>query len=216
VSATLPAARVVVFDLGGVLFDWTPEDVYRELIPDDAARAHFLAHVCNHDWRVKQDGGQSLADGTEELVAQHPEHEALIRAFYVRWPEMLRGKLPRGMAIFNGLRAAGVPLYALTNWASETWPIALARYPFLQGFRRIVVSGDERLVKPDPAIFRLTHDRLLLDLPGIAEAEVAFIDDNLPNVEAAARFGWRAIHHADDHAERTTAKLREFGVPLPT
>jgi 2-haloacid dehalogenase len=215
VNTTAAAPKAVVFDLGGVLFDWDAAHVYRQLIPDDAARAHFLGEICNHDWRVMQDAGQSLAEGMAELAARHPEHAALICQFYVRWPEMLKGTLPRGMAIFDGLRAAGVPLYALTNWAAETWPYALAHHPFLQGFAQIVVSGEERLVKPDPAIYRLMHGHIVRDLPGTRLADVAFIDDNLVNIVAANNFGWRGIHHAEAHAESTAAQLRAFGLPLP-
>jgi 2-haloacid dehalogenase len=216
VKTAARAPRAVVFDLGGVLFDWNPEPVYRMLIPDAAARAHFLSTVCNHAWRVKQDAGQSLAEGTEELAAAHPQHAALIRQFYGLWPQMLRGTLPSGLAIFNGLRAAGVPLYALTNWAAETWPYALTHHPFLQGFRQIVVSGEVGMVKPDLPIYRLTHEAILRDLPGTALADVVFIDDTQVNVEAADRFGWRGIHHSDAHATHTATRLREFGLPLPS
>lgn len=212
VNAVPSTPKAVVFDLGGVLFDWDPEPAYRTLIPDAAARAHFLANVCNHAWRVKQDAGQSLAEGTEELAAAHPQHAALIRQFYLLWPRMLQGTLPGGLAIFNRLRAAGVPLYALTNWAAETWPYALAHYPFLQGFRHIVVSGEQGWVKPDLPIYRLTHEHIVRDLPGTAMADVVFIDDTLGNVEAAERFGWRGLHHRDAHAARTAARLGEFGL----
>jgi 2-haloacid dehalogenase len=216
VTALPSTPKAVVFDLGGVLFDWNPEPAYRALIPDAAERAHFLANVCNHAWRVKQDAGQSLAEGTDELAARHPQHAALIRQFYGLWPQMLQGTLPAGLAIFNRLRATGVPLYALTNWAAETWPYAVQHHPFLQGFRQTVVSGEVGMVKPDLPIYRLTHEAILRDLPGTALADVVFIDDTLVNVEAADRFGWRGIHHTDAQAARTATRLREFGLPLPT
>jgi len=216
VNAASSTPKAVVFDLGGVLFDWNPEPAYRLLIPDAAARANFLATVCNHAWRVKQDAGQSLAEGTAELATLHPQHAALIRQFYVLWPQMLQGTLPAGMAIFNRLHAAGVPLYALTNWAAETWPYAVAHHPFLQGFRQIVVSGEVGLVKPDLPIYRLMHEAILRDLPGTTLADVVFIDDTQANVEAADRFGWRGIHHSDAHAAHTATQLLAFGLPLPS
>ncbi|GGP24803.1 HAD family hydrolase [Silvimonas amylolytica] len=206
------AIKAVVFDLGGVLFDWDADYVYRELIPDEVARKHFLGHICNGAWRLKQDAGQSLQAGTDELAAAHPQHEMLIRLFYRRWPEMLRGTLPEGMAIFDALRHADIPVYALTNWAADTWPYTLSHYPFLQGFRRIVVSGLEGMVKPQLPLYHLTHERIGMDLPDISPAEIAFIDDTQINAEAARTFGWHGIHHIA--ATETARQLRELGLPV--
>jgi len=204
--------KAVVFDLGGVLFDWDAEYVYRELIPDEAARRDFLGRICNGAWRLKQDAGQTLEQGTEELIAAYPEHRESILAFYARWHEMLKGTLPEGMEIFERLRELDVPLYALTNWAAQTWPYATDNYPFLQHFRRVIVSGQEGMVKPDPMLYRLMHERITLDLPGIAPCEVAFIDDVLTNAAAATQFGWQGIHHTD--AAQTAERLRQLGIPL--
>lgn len=206
------AIKAVVFDLGGVVFDWDADYVYRELIPDAAERKHFLAHICNGEWRLKQDAGQSLTEGMAELAAKHPEHAELIHTFYPRWHEMLKGTLPEGIAILDGLHAAKVPVYALTNWAAETWPYALRHYPFLQGFKRIVVSGVEGMVKPEPKLYRLTHDRINADLPGTWPQEIAFIDDTRINAEAATQFGWHGIHHAQP--QHTIAQLQALGVAI--
>ena len=102
------AIKAVVFDFGGVLVDWSPEHLYRKLIPNDDERRWFLTHVCKMDWVIRQDGGEPIAVGTEELVAQFPEHETLIRAFYERWHEMIGGLLEGGVATFERLEAAGV------------------------------------------------------------------------------------------------------------
>jgi 2-haloacid dehalogenase len=209
---TVMAIKAVVFDLGGVLFDWDAEYVYRELIPDEAERKHFLGNICNGAWRLKQDAGQSLQAGTNELAAAHPQHETLIRLFYRRWPDMLRGTLSEGMAIFDALRSANIPVYALTNWAAETWPYALSHYPFLQGFKRIVVSGQEGLAKPAMPLYLLTHERIAMDMPDITPQEIAFIDDTQINAEAAARFGWQGIHHTA--AAQTAQRLRTLVLPL--
>lgn len=204
--------KAVIFDLGGVLFDWTPEPVYADLIPDEAERKRFLARVCNADWRLKQDAGQPIAEGTEELVKRFPEYEPLIRAFYARWPEMLRGTLPGGIAIFEGLRKAQIPLYALTNWSAETWPYAIAHYPFLQQFRQIVVSGHHGMVKPDPALYRVMQERIEADRVARGPDEVAFVDDSAVNVEAACRFGWQGIHHLN--TDQTYRALQRLGLPI--
>jgi 2-haloacid dehalogenase len=204
--------KAVIFDLGGVLLDWTPEPVYAELIPDAAERKRFLAQVCNTSWRLKQDAGQPIAQGTEDLVERFPEHEALIRAFYARWPEMLRGTLPAGIAIFDALLKAQIPLYAMTNWSAETWPYALAHYPFLQQFRQIVVSGQHGMVKPDPALYRVMQECIEADRAARLHDEVAFVDDTVANVDAARRFGWRGIHHLN--ADQTYRALRRLGLPI--
>jgi 2-haloacid dehalogenase len=204
--------KAVVFDFGGVLIDWSPEHLYRKLIPDDVERRWFLTHVCTMDWVVRQDGGQPLAEGTAELVGKFPEHEVLIRAFYTRWHEMIDGLHEDTMAIVETLEAAGVPLYGLTNWSDETFPYAWEHFPMLRRFHDIVVSGRVKLVKPDPAIFAAMRERIEVRLPGVAADELAFIDDNLKNVEAATALGWHAIHHTS--AAITAAALRELGLPV--
>ncbi|MFL9923891.1 HAD family phosphatase [Herbaspirillum lusitanum] len=204
--------RAVVFDFGGVLFDWSPLHVYQHLIADDNERIKFLQEVCSSDWNVQQDAGRSLRDGTELLVAQHPQHESLIRAFYDRWKEMLRGPLDEGVSLLRNLHAQRVPLFGLTNWSAETFPYARDNYDFLQLFIDIVVSGDERVIKPDARIYEIALQRYSRHLSHLQPSELVFIDDVAKNVEAARALGWHAIHHVD--AAETTAQLRALGLPV--
>jgi len=204
--------KAVVFDFGGVLIDWSPEYVYRTLIPDEAERRWFLTHVCAMDWVIQQDGGQSIEEGTAELIGKYPEHESLIRAFYERWHEMIAGVLDDGIATLEKLDAAGVPLFGLTNWSAETFPYAWENFPVLRRFKDIVVSGRVKLVKPDPAIFSEMMKRIETHLPGIQAAELVFIDDNLKNAEAASGLGWHGVHHTN--AAQTEARLRGLGLPV--
>ncbi|AJK44935.1 HAD family hydrolase [Burkholderia plantarii] len=207
----MPAIRAVVFDFGGVLIDWNPEYLYRQLIPDAEARRRFLTEVCGMDWVVRQDAGQTIADGTAEKIAEFPQHAALIRAFYARWPEMVAGQFDDGVALVERLDAAGVPLFGLTNWSVETFPHAWERYAVLRRFRDIVVSGRVKLAKPDPAIYREMFARIAAQLPGIAPGELVFVDDNPRNAQAATALGWHGIHHTGVAA--TEARLRELGLP---
>lgn len=202
--------RAVVFDFGGVLFDWSPQHLYRQLIADEEERQWFLDNICTQAWNTEQDAGRTLAEATRSLVAQYPQHEPLITAYYDRWHEMLHGPLPEGVAILKALHQADMPLFGLTNWSAETFPYARANYPFLQCFRDIVVSGELKVIKPDAAIYHASLGQVRAHLPDIQPAEVVFIDDVAGNIDAAIALGWQGIHHVC--AERTAERLRELGV----
>ena len=180
--------KAVVFDLGGVLIDWDPRYLYRKLLDDEAAVEEFLATVCTPEWNAEQDRGRPFAEGVAELVERHPVHAAAITAYHERWPEMLGGAVGGTVEVLAELRAAGVPVYALTNWSAETFGIARERFEFLEWFDGVLVSGEERMIKPDPAIFRLLLDRFGLD-PGAT----FYIDDSPANVAAADRIGFDAV-----------------------
>ncbi len=189
----------VVFDFGGVLIDWNPRHLYRKLIPDETERERFLAEVCSPAWNLEQDRGRLWQDAITELVRQHPDKAELIAAYRGRWLEMLGGPIEGTVAILAELRARQVPLYGLTNWSAETYPLALELYDFLGWFEAVVVSGRERLVKPDPAIFRLLCER-----HGLAPEALVFIDDNPRNAAAATAMGMRgnAFHRPRGTARR--------------
>ncbi len=122
----------VVFDLGGVLVDWDPRYLYRKLFPgDEAAMEHFLNAIIDGEWNVQQDAGRPFAEAVAEASARHPQHAALIKAFDSRWEEMLAGPIHGTVALLDSLRQRGVPLYGLTNWSQEKFPIARARFDFL-------------------------------------------------------------------------------------
>ena len=180
--------KAVVFDLGGVLIDWDPRYLYRKLLDDEATVEEFLATVCTPEWNAEQDRGRPFAEGVAELVERHPVHAAAITAYHERWPEMLGGAVGGTVEVLAELRAAGVPVYALTNWSAETFGIARERFEFLEWFDGVLVSGAERMIKPDPAIFRLLLDRFGLD-PGAT----FYIDDSPANVAAADRLGFDAV-----------------------
>jgi 2-haloacid dehalogenase len=180
--------KAVVFDLGGVLIDWDPRYLYRKLLADEAAVEEFLATVCTPEWNAEQDRGRPFAEGVAELVERYPAHAAAITAYHERWPEMLGGDISGTVELLAELRAAGVPLYALTNWSAETFAIARERFQFLDWFDGVLVSGEERMIKPDPAIFQLMVERFGLD-PG----STFYVDDSAANVEAAGRLGFDAV-----------------------
>lgn len=203
------AIEAVVFDLGGVLIDWDPRHLYRTLFDDEEAMERFLADVVSQDWNAQQDAGRSWADAVASLAADHPEHHDLIVAYRERWAEMLGGPIDGTVAVLADVVAAGLPAYALSNWSAETFPIAVSRYEFLSLFRGIVVSGDVRLVKPDPRIFRHLVDRY-----GLRAEATVFIDDSAANVAAARSIGMVGLDYRDPETLRRD--LTALGIRLPT
>jgi len=186
----LTPVAAVVFDLGGVLVDWNPRHLYRKIFPgDEAGMEHFLANVCTPDWNEELDAGRTFAEAVPALQQRHPEYADAIAAFWDRWDEMCPGPIPGGPELLYEVKAAGYPVYALSNWSAETWPRIQHRFDFFSAFDGIVISGAVGIKKPDPAIYR--H---LIETHALEPAATLFIDDSAPNVEAALDFGLQAIH----------------------
>lgn len=180
----------IIFDLGGVLIDWNPNYVFEQVFDDETRKRYFFEHICTPDWNEQQDAGRPLQEATETLVAQHPDWEPEIRAYYGRWREMLGGPFHETVDILKQLKTAGNHrLFALTNWSAETFPIALEMYEFLHWFEGIVVSGVEKTRKPFADFYQILFDRYDVN-PGRA----IFIDDNFRNVEAGKSLGLHVVH----------------------
>jgi len=195
VTSMRPTA--VIFDLGGVLVDWDPRYLYRQLFDDPDEMESFLAEVTTAEWNAHQDAGRPWAEAVALLVAEHPERRELIEAFHRRWPEMLAGEIPGTVSVLADLRAAGVRLIALSNWSAETFPFARERFEFLAWFEEVVISGDVGVNKPDRRIFDHLAEQF-----GIEPAAAVFIDDSSANVDAARALGFRAIRFTDATALR--------------
>jgi 2-haloacid dehalogenase len=192
----------IIFDLGAVLIDWNPHYMYRTLFDDEEEMKNFLATITTSDWNEEQDAGRSLQNGTELLVKQFPGHEANIRAFYTRWEEMLGEPFWDTVKIFKELKESKkYKIYALTNWSAETFPVALARYDFLNWFDGIVVSGAEKMRKPTPEFYHV-----LLNRHQVKPQEALFIDDNYRNILAAEKLGIKSIHFTSADQLRTELK----------
>jgi 2-haloacid dehalogenase len=199
--------EAMIFDFGNVLIGWDPENLYRKLIPDDAERKHFLAEICHGQWNALQDGGRSWEEAIAERIALHPDRADHIRAYRSRFAEMLTGPVAEGNAILDKLHEADFPCYGLTNWSSETYHASRDVMPFLARMKYTAVSGDLKMMKPEPEIYR--HLLGIIDKP--AEA-CAFIDDSPKNVAAAKELGIQAVLFKNDGS--ATAALREMGLPV--
>ena len=178
--------QAVIFDLGAVVIDWDPRILYRKIFDGDEAKVEmFLAQICPSDWNERQDAGRSLAVATEERVAAYPESEREIRAFYGRWIEMGGGPIPGTADILRELAALGVRLFALSNWSAETFPLVRHRFPELDLFEKIVISGEHNCAKPDERFYRLALEEFALPA-----SSLLFIDDSKRNILAAERLGF--------------------------
>jgi 2-haloacid dehalogenase len=185
------AVNTIIWDLGGVLIDWSPRYVFNEsYFESEEKREYFFTHICSNDWNEEQDAGRSIVEATQELVNQFPEWESAIRDYYGRWTEMLKGPIHETVDLFRQLKDSGkFKMYALTNWQANLFDIALVRYNFLHWFDGRVVSGEEKTRKPFPEFYQR-----LLDRYQVNPATALFIDDNLRNVKAAEALGIRSIH----------------------
>jgi len=201
---------VAVFDFGGVLIDWNPRHLYRQLIPDPVEMERFLAEVTTRDWHMVQDGGGDPAEATRRLQSLHPDKHELIGAFYGRFDEMCAHPFPAMATLVENLHAAGIPLYLLSNAPALLDPWlrgpARQRHPFLGLFRDYVVSGLVGHSKPGRAIYDFA-----CSVGGFPPGDAVFIDDVLANVEGARSAGMHAIHHRS--AAETTEALRALGLP---
>lgn len=191
--------KAVIFDFGGVLIDWNPRHLYRKLIDDEETMENFLSAVTTHDWQEQQNVGRPWTDAIAELVEKHPEHRALIEAYWTRWPETMGGSIEGTVDLLSELRNQDVKLYGLTNWSAETFPFARERFEFISWFDGIVVSGEVGMAKPSPEIFHRLFQDFALN-PG----DAVFIDDHEPNIEAARSLG------LDSHLFTSPHSLRDY------
>jgi 2-haloacid dehalogenase len=180
--------NTIIFDFGGVLIDWNPRYMYQNEFEESSEMEHFLSKVCTEDWNLQQDKGRSLAEATRILQDKFPEHEVKIKLFYDQWEKMIKGCIPQNVTVLRKLKEK-YKLYGLTNWSAETFPIVFKRFSFFKLFDGIVISGEEKLIKPDKKIFELILERYHLEANNSL-----FVDDNLSNIQAAKEIGFATIH----------------------
>ena len=184
----MDSIRNIVFDFGGVLIDWNPRYLYRTYFNDDREMEYFLSNVCTGKWNAEHDRGRTFDEGVRLLEERFPQYSEAIRLYRDGWESMLNGEFPGTVALLIKLKKLGYGIYGLTNWSAETFPIARSKYPVLHRFDGIVVSGQEKLIKPDPKIFGI-----LLERYGLNAGECIFIDDSPANIETAARLGFNTV-----------------------
>ena len=204
---TTPTIDAVIFDLGNVLIPFNPRWLFRKILPDEASIDRFFEETGFDAWNLEMDAGRSFTDGIAAHSQKFPHRSPLFEAFFERWHETVGEPIAGSVDMLQTLQKKGIRTYALTNFSAETFPLAVARFPFLSNFDGTVVSGDEGLVKPDPAIYQRLMQRY-----SITPARAVFIDDKLENVEAARRIGLHGIHFIEPTAARK--ELRTLGLPV--
>jgi 2-haloacid dehalogenase len=202
----LATIHAIIFDFGGVLINWDPHKLYDPYFNNDRqAIDRFLAEINFSEWNLAQDKGYPFAQAVLELSARFPQYAELIHAYDEQWEESITGTVPGTVEILQRLKAAGFQLYGLTNWSAEKFSLVRPRYRVFDLFEDIIVSGDVKLIKPDPAIFKLLLDRI-----NRQPEECLLVDDSQINVAAARRLGFSAIHFVSPMQLRST--LEEMGI----
>ena len=199
-------ARIALFDLGGVLLDWSPARLYSQVFSNAAEADRFLAEVCTMEWHTGHDRGVSFADNAAPLIEKYPQYETQIRAWHSRWADMFDGYITGTDRLIEMLHGKEVPLYGLSNMPAEIWPQMLDMFPALLRFREVVVSGQIGMIKPDPAIFHYTRTRMGDPDP----REVLFIDDVPRNIAMADALGYQT--HLFTGAARLESELIRQGL----
>tara|TARA_X000001036_G_scaffold384774_1_gene378922 strand:- start:308 stop:901 length:594 start_codon:yes stop_codon:yes gene_type:complete len=178
-----------LFDLGGVFFDWDPKFFFTKIIFDKDEMDFFLTKVCNDEWNLAQDSGRSIEDGERDIIKKFPEYENLIRQYYPNHRKMIKGTFKSSVDILIKLKQNNYECFVLSNWSSETFIDIPKEFKFMNNFDGLLISGEDKLVKPDPKIYLLAIDRFNLD-----PQNTVFIDDKLVNINAAKKLGFKTIH----------------------
>ena len=197
--------KTIIFDFGGVLVDWDPHRMLDAYFGSREKADWFIANICTGEWNAQMDAGKPFAQGIAELSAEYPEWSTEIQAYFDRWIEMIGGEIPGMLEIMKDLKRKGYKMYGLTNWSAETFCQVRHKFEVFDQLDGMLVSGEEKMLKPDPAFFQLLVDRFNLN-----PAECLFIDDNQPNVDGARRFGLNAIRFKD--ADTLRKELITLGI----
>lgn len=198
----------IIFDLGGVLVDWDPMNLYKNVFDTEEEARWFLDNVCTSEWNIEQDGGRLIKDAVALKIEEYPNYKSQIEVFYERWEEMFEGIIEANVKLQQHLiKNTDYRVYALTNWSGEKWDKALELFPFFKDFEGVIVSGHEKMRKPFDNIYQLILSRF-----NITAEKAIFIDDNLNNVKAAQKNGIKAVQFTGSEPLRDL--LVPFGINL--
>ena len=178
-----------LFDLGGVFFDWDPKYFYKNVFSDPEEMDYFLTKVCNDEWNLQQDLGRKISDAEKLLIPKFRNYEKQIKMYYSSHRKMIKGTFSKSISILKRLKKNNFNCYVLSNWSAETFEGMEEEYPFLKLFDDILISGEEKLIKPDLKIYKLAINKFKLE-----PKNSIFIDDKIANIKAAKKLGLNTIH----------------------
>ncbi len=182
----------VIFDIGNVLYHWDLRCLFAKLIDDPEELDWFLAHVVTPEWHFQHDAGRPFADMVAERSREFPDYSDHIIAYSRRFPETIPGPVEGMLDLVRALANRGVPLFAISNFGAESWAQFRPSAPIFEMFSDIVISGEEKLIKPDRAIFELALERF-----GRRADQCFFIDDRADNIAASEAVGIAGHHFRD-------------------
>jgi 2-haloacid dehalogenase len=198
--------RAVVFDFGGVLIGWNPRNLYSRFFPEQPqAMEDFLAEVSFMEWNAQQDKGRPFTEGVAALTRQFPHHAHLIRAYHENWRESISGSIEGTVELLRALKGKGYSLYALSNWSLETYHFIRDEFEFLNLFDEIIISGEVKLIKPEPEIYELCLQKI-----GKPANQCLFIDDSEPNIITARKFGFDTVHFISPEHLKKELEIRQL------
>jgi len=180
----------IIFDLGNVLINWEPHNLYKRFFPNSSEIDRFLEEIQFAEWNAHQDAGRPFQEGVRELSSRFPHYADLIQAYDTYWPESLPSTNPETIKIARDLKQAGWPLFLLSNFSAEKFKIVREQHDFFEIFDKLIISGEHRIIKPNPAIFHLTLDKI-----DRKAEECLFIDDTSKNIQTAESLGFQVIHY---------------------
>ncbi len=176
--------QAVIFDIGNVLIEWQPERYFDRVI--GPARRHALFQAVDiHAMMQRIDSGADFGAEVARMAAAHPTVADDLLHIRDRWCDIAQPEIPHSVRLLRALRAQGVPVFALSNFGAQNFPLSAAQFPFLHEFDRAYISGPMGMAKPDPAIYAAVEADC-----GIAPERLLFTDDRQDNIDAAAARGW--------------------------
>ena len=198
--------KAIIFDFGGVLIRWDPRNLYSRFFPEQTqAMEDFLEEVSFMEWNAQQDKGRSFVEGVASLSEQYPHRAHLISAYQENWRESITGSIDGTVELLRALKGKSHPLYALSNWSAETFEIVRHEFEFLDLFDEIILSGEVKLIKPEPEIFELCLQKI-----GKPARQCLFIDDSETNIDAAKAMGFDTVHFVSPEHLKDELQVRRL------
>ncbi|GHT55092.1 haloacid dehalogenase [Bacteroidia bacterium] len=196
----------IIFDFGNVFISWNPRWIFQQIVPQNELD-NFMQNVWRYEWNDNLDSGIGFEENEQILLAKYPQYKEYITFFHQHWYDSLTDENPESVDLLADVQQAGYATYGLSNWPAETFPPTMAAHPFFETLTGIVLSGKERVCKPDPRIYQI-----LLERYGLRPEECVFIDDRQENLDTAQQLGFETVLFRT--AKQVRKALKRMGVRI--